>query len=74
MFCVVGDAWTGMSPVLPRVLSNYGGSKVFGVFYGVVDSLLGMIERSIYGIAYDGVTYICGVTHVLLISWVCGGY
>ena len=51
-----------MSPVEPRLLISCGGSRVFGVSSGVVASLLGLMARSISGIASGGVTSICKVT------------
>ena len=73
MFYVVGDSWTEMSLVVTGLSISFGGSRVFGVSYGVVDLLLGLMARSISEIAYGGVTSMCGVTSMSSSSWVCGG-
>ena len=73
MFCVVGGAWTGMSPVVTKLSSSCGGSRVFGVSSGVVTSFLGLMARSISVIAYDVFTSMCGVTYTSFSSWICGG-
>ena len=73
MLCVVGDAWNGMSPVVPVLLNSCGGSRLFGLSSSVVDSLLVLVAMSIYGIASCGVTSMCVVTSMSLSSWVCGG-
>ena len=67
MLCVVGDAWNGMSPVVPVLSSSCGGSKVFGVYFGVVASLLVLMTSSIYGIYYGGVASMSSS------SWFFGG-
>ena len=64
MLCVVGDAWTGMTPVLPVISISCGSFSVFGVSSGVVASLLGLMARSIYGIDSGGVISMCGVTSI----------
>ena len=70
---MVGDAWTGMSPVVPGLPSSCGGSIVFGLSYGVGASLLALMARSIPAIDSGMVTSVCGVTSMSLSSWVCGG-
>ena len=62
MLCVVGDAWNGMYPVLLILSNSCGGSRVFGVSFGVVDSLLVLVAKLISGISYGGVNSMCGVT------------
>ena len=62
MFCVVGDAWNGMSPVVPVLLNSCGGSRLFGLSSSVVDSLLVLVAKLISGISYGGVNSRCVVT------------
>ena len=66
MFCVVGDAWTGMSPIVTRLPSSCGGSRVFVIFSGVVASFLGLMVKSISRISYGL------VTSMSFSSWVFG--
>ena len=73
MFCVVGNAWTGMYPVVPGLSISCRGYRVFVVSSGMVASFLVLIEMSISGIYSGGVTSICGVTYMSLSSWVCDG-
>ena len=54
MFYVFGDAWTGMYPGVPKLSISCGGYRVFGVSSGVAASLLGLMVRSISGIASGG--------------------
>ena len=44
-----------MSLIVPGLSSICGGYRVFGVSSGVIASLLGLMARSISGIAYGGV-------------------
>ena len=73
MFCVVGDAWNGMSPIVFVIVNSCGGSRVFGLSSNVVASLLVLVVSSIYGIYSCGVTSMFVVTSMSLSSWVCGG-
>ena len=70
---MVGDTWNGISPVVPKLLSICGGSRVFAVSSGVVDSFCVLMVRSISGIASGGITSMCGFTYISSSSWVCGG-